>query len=59
MSNKRVQHTDRSKCDHENNVTKCNVFETSELIDAELVVYDRDFGYIYKSRPICEYEVSK
>jgi len=33
--------------------------ETSELIDAELVVYDRDFGYIYKSRPICEYEVNK
>ncbi len=33
--------------------------ETRELIDAELVVYDKDFGYIYKSRPIEEYEVSR
>lgn len=30
--------------------------ETLELIDEKLVVYDRDFGYIYKSKTICEYE---
>ena len=29
--------------------------ETSELIDAELVVYDNDFGYIYKSKLVEEY----
>ena len=30
--------------------------ETLELIDEKLVVYDSDFGYIYKSKTICEYE---
>lgn len=29
--------------------------ETTELIDEKLVVYDKDFGYIYKSRLIEEY----
>ena len=29
--------------------------ETTELIDADLVVYDKDFGYIYKSKLIEEY----
>ena len=30
--------------------------ETVELIDCNLVVYDRLFGYLYKSRTIDEYE---
>ena len=30
--------------------------ETVELIDCSLVVYDSDFGYIYKSRGIHDYE---
>ena len=30
--------------------------ETVELIDCNLVVYDRLFGYLYKSRTIAEYE---
>ena len=30
--------------------------ETVELIDCNLVVYDRLFGYIYKSKTIDEYE---
>ena len=29
--------------------------KTTELIDADLVVYDKDFGYIYKSKLIEEY----
>ena len=29
--------------------------ETTELIDAKLVVLDKDFGYIYKSKLIEEY----
>ena len=29
--------------------------ETTELLDAELVVFDKDFGYIYKSKLIEEY----
>lgn len=29
--------------------------ETTELINEELVVYDKDFGYIYKSHLIEEY----
>ena len=29
--------------------------ETTELLEAELVVCDKDFGYIYKSKPIEEY----
>ena len=33
--------------------------ETTELIDAKLVVYDKDFGYIYKSRLIEEYQVKE
>lgn len=33
--------------------------ETLELIDKKLVVYDRDFGYIYKSRLIEEYVVEE
>ena len=33
--------------------------ETTELIDAELVVYDKDFGYIYKSKLIEEYQVKE
>ena len=31
--------------------------ETTELIDEDLVVQDKDFGYIYKSKLICEYRV--
>ena len=31
--------------------------ETVELIDCSLVVYDKDFGYIYKSQAIRDYEV--
>ena len=30
--------------------------ETVELIDCSLVVYDSDFGYIYKSQSIHDYE---
>ncbi len=30
--------------------------ETVELIDCNLVVYDRLFGYLYKSKTIAEYE---
>ena len=30
--------------------------ETVELIDCNLVVYDRLFGYLYKSKTIEEYE---
>ena len=33
--------------------------ETTELIDEDLVVHDKDFGYIYKSKLICEYQVSE
>ena len=33
-----------------------NTIETVELIDCNLVVYDRLFGYLYKSRTIAEYE---
>ena len=29
--------------------------ETTELLDAALVVYDNDFGYIYKSKLVEEY----
>lgn len=29
--------------------------ETTELIDEKLVVYDKDFGYIYKSKLVGEY----
>ena len=29
--------------------------ETTELLDAELVVFDKDFGYIYKSKLVEEY----
>lgn len=32
---------------------------TSELIDEKLVVYDKDFGYIYKSKLIGEYEIKE
>ena len=31
--------------------------ETVELIDCSLVVYDKEFGYIYKSQAIRDYEV--
>ena len=31
--------------------------ETVELIDCSLVVYDKAFGYIYKSQAIRDYEV--
>ena len=31
--------------------------ETTELIDCKLVVYDSDFGYLYKSKAIKDYEV--
>ena len=30
--------------------------ETIEFIDCKLVVYDSDFGYLYKSRAIRDYE---
>lgn len=30
--------------------------ETVELIDCSLVVYDSDFGYLYKSQGIHDYE---
>ena len=30
--------------------------ETVELIDCSLVVYDSDFGYLYKSQAIRDYE---
>ena len=30
--------------------------ETVELIDCSLVVYDSDFGYLYKSQGIQDYE---
>ena len=30
--------------------------ETEELIDCSLVVYDSDFGYLYKSQGIHDYE---
>lgn len=30
--------------------------ETVELIDCSLVVYDKDFGYIYKSQCMDQYE---
>ena len=29
--------------------------ETTELLDEELVVHDKDFGYIYKSKLVEEY----
>ena len=29
--------------------------ETTELLDEKLVVHDKDFGYIYKSKLIEEY----
>ena len=33
--------------------------ETTELIDCKLVVYDSDFGYLYKSKAIKDYEVKR
>ena len=33
--------------------------ETTELIDCKLVVYDSDFGYLYKSKAIKDYEVKQ
>ncbi|MHC1718094.1 MAG: hypothetical protein AB9883_05515 [Acidaminococcaceae bacterium] len=33
--------------------------ETTELLDKELVVYDTDFGYIYKSKLVGEYQVQE
>ena len=33
--------------------------ETTELIDWKLVVYDSDFGYLYKSRAIKDYEIKR
>ena len=33
--------------------------ETTELIDCKLVVYDSDFGYLYKSRAIKDYEIKR
>ena len=32
------------------------IIETVELIDCNLVVHDRLFGYLYKSKTIAEYE---
>ena len=32
------------------------IIETVELIDCNLVIYDRIFGYLYKSKTIAEYE---
>ncbi len=29
--------------------------ETTELLDEKLVVHDKDFGYIYKSKLVVEY----
>lgn len=36
----------------EYNMTK---IETTELLDEKLVVHDKDFGYIYKSKLVVEY----
>ena len=33
--------------------------ETIEFIDCKLVVYDSDFGYLYKSKAIKDYEVKR
>ena len=33
--------------------------ETTELIDCKLVVYDSDFGHLYKSKAIKDYEVKR
>jgi|GEM_PF-1034193 len=33
--------------------------ETIELIDCKLVVYDSDFGYLYKSQAIRDYDVKR
>ena len=34
----------------------CQTIETIELIDCNLVIYDKLFGYLYKSKTIAEYE---